>query len=183
MDIAPLMETLRTLRLEGRYINTMAKTTKACMGSLICGNCGAYIGPNLVCPVCGSKYVAFNHEGMEANEVPSLPLEEESKDKKYDSGKPMVGQMKKDFSKALLVVSDISRYGIEKYKKPGSWREVTDALSRYEDALGRHDLMSCYEDYDEESEFLHAAHRAWNALATLELILETKGEKKNECDW
>jgi hypothetical protein len=105
---------------------------------------------------------------IEEEEEETLP------DKKYDQGKPLVGQMKKDFPKALLGVADIARYGVEKYKAPGSWRKVPDALNRYEDALGRHDLMKGYEDYDDESGYLHAAHRAWNALATLEMILEEK---------
>lgn len=93
-------------------------------------------------------------------------------DKKYDTGKPMTGLMKKDFSKALMAVAEITRYGVEKYNQPGSWRLVEDALRRYEDALGRHDLLQNSENYDKESGYLHAAHRAWNALATLELILE-----------
>ena len=94
------------------------------------------------------------------------------KDKKYDSGKPMVGLMKKDFSKALEAVAVVTTYGVEKYKAPGSWRKVTDAMSRYEDALGRHDLLAFEEPYDDESHLLHVAHRAWNALAILEMVLE-----------
>lgn len=105
-----------------------------------------------------------------------------SRDKKYDEGKPYVGLMKKDFAKALLAVATISKYGVDKYKSPGSWRHVEDALRRYEDALGRHDLLMGFEDHDEESRFLHAAHRAWNALATLEMILEEKDLEKHEDD-
>lgn len=99
------------------------------------------------------------------------PPSDVSRDKKYDEGKPMVGQMKRDFPRALLAVADVTRYGIEKYNQPGSWKEVKDAFIRYEDALGRHDLMGNYEDYDGESGRRHLVHRAWNALATLELIL------------
>lgn len=104
-------------------------------------------------------------------------LVEKASDKKYDEGKAMVGLMKKDFSKALAYVSTVTTYGVKKYNAPGSWRLVPDALKRYEDALGRHDLLMCTEDYDDESKLLHAGHRAWNALATLELILKEIDEK------
>lgn len=106
---------------------------------------------------------------------------EKKGDKKWDQGKPMVGLMKRDFAEALLAVSEISKYGVQKYNQPGSWKLVENALDRYEDALGRHDLAMTYEDYDEESGYLHAMHRAWNALATLQIILSSgKPMKRSE---
>jgi len=102
----------------------------------------------------------------------------DSKDKKYDEGKPMVGLMKKDFSRALLAVAEVTTYGVKKYNQPGSWRLVENGLDRYEDALGRHDLNMSSEEYDQESGLLHAAHRAWNALATLELLLTPSSSSK-----
>ena len=123
---------------------------------MICGNCGSELMLGSECIECSNKK-AFS---------------DSPKDKKYDQGKPMVGLMKKDFSKALEAVAVVTTYGVEKYKAPGSWRKVTDAMSRYEDALGRHDLLAFEEPYDEESHLLHVAHRAWNALAVLEMVLE-----------
>lgn len=96
----------------------------------------------------------------------------ETNDKKYDQGKPMVGQMKKDFAKALMVVAWITTYGTKKYNQPGSWRHVENGEARYNDADGRHDLMRFIEPYDQESGFIHEAHDAWNALAILEKKLE-----------
>lgn len=93
-------------------------------------------------------------------------------DKKYDQGKPMVGLMKKDFHLALLAVAEITTYGVKKYNQPGSWKLVENAAERYEDALGRHDLAMAEELNCPESGLTHAAHRAWNALATLQLLLE-----------
>jgi hypothetical protein len=93
-------------------------------------------------------------------------------DKKYDTGKPMVGLMKKDFSLALIAVAEITSYGVKKYNQPGSWRLVENAEARYEDALGRHDLALHTEQCCSESSLSHLAHRAWNALATLQLHLE-----------
>jgi len=95
-----------------------------------------------------------------------------SKDKKYDQGKAMVGLMKKDFSLALLAVAEVTTYGVKKYNQPGSWKLVENAKERYEDALGRHDLEMQKELRCAESGLTHAAHRAWNALATLQLLLE-----------
>ena len=104
-----------------------------------------------------------------------------SLDKKYDEGKPPVGQMKQDFSRALLAVAEVTGYGIKKYNQPGSWRFVSNALSRYEDALGRHDLqVASGEECCGESGLLHAAHRAWNALATLEIIKQMQEENENK---
>jgi len=112
-----------------------------------------------------------------------LSVEEDptgAKDKKYDQGKAMVGLMKSDFSKALELVAGVTTYGVEKYKQPGSWRFVDNALDRYEDALGRHDLaLHSGEEKDPESGLLHAAHRAWNALATLELIITKLNKQKS----
>jgi hypothetical protein len=93
-------------------------------------------------------------------------------DKKYDQGKPMVGLVKEDFPLAIMEVGKVAAYGIQKYNKRGSWKEVENGFNRYKDALGRHDLQSQYEDYDEESGLLHLAHLAWNALALLQFKLE-----------
>jgi len=95
-------------------------------------------------------------------------------DKKYDTGKPMVGLMKLDFHLALIAVAEVTSYGVKKYNQPGSWRTVENAFERYEDALGRHDLASHSELCCTESGLTHLAHRAWNALATLQLMLEER---------
>ena len=99
-------------------------------------------------------------------------------DKKYDQGKLMVGLMKKDFARALLAVAEVTTYGMNKYNQPGSWRLIENALVRYEDALGRHDLLGQLEERCPESGLLHLAHRAWNALAILELALTSQPDKQ-----
>ena len=93
---------------------------------------------------------------------------------KHDSGKsPVFRGVFKYFPKALKAVADISAMGAEKYSW-GGWKEsATFAdMHRFEDALGRH-LLNEHVDglYDPESNLLHAAHAAWNALAKLELLL------------
>lgn len=95
--------------------------------------------------------------------------------KKYDGGKAPLWQGCMDyFPDALLAVALISKYGLEKYEleyADHNWKQVEGALPRYLDADGRHLLK--VNDYDPESQMLHAAHHAWNALAALQLILES----------
>jgi hypothetical protein len=50
--------------------------------------------------------------------------------------------------------------------------DVENGINRYTDAMLRHMLEEFSgHDHDEETELLHAAHTAWNALAILELKL------------
>ncbi len=90
---------------------------------------------------------------------------------KYDQGKPRAALVLGDFSRALLAVSEVGTFGANKYTDHG-WLEVPDGLSRYSDALIRHLLYEAVESHDKESNLLHAAHAAWNALARLELMLK-----------
>lgn len=93
---------------------------------------------------------------------------------KHDSGKsPVFRGVFKYFPKALKAVADISAMGAKKYSW-GGWKDSATFADvyRFEDALGRHLLNEHVEGwYDPESNLLHAAHAAWNALAKLELLL------------
>lgn len=92
---------------------------------------------------------------------------------KYDSGKLLANILFEDFGNALTGVMEISTFGAKKYAR-NSWKTVPDALQRYKDAMVRHQLaMGRGEVYDDESHLLHAAHFAWNALATLELLIKS----------
>jgi hypothetical protein len=97
---------------------------------------------------------------------------------KLDAGKIRVGLFFKDFPRALLEVAKVVTYGANKYT-PSGWVDVPNGDERYEDALGRHLLEGNITKYDEESELLHLAHRAWNALSTLELYLREQEEINN----
>ena len=87
---------------------------------------------------------------------------------KHDQGKPRVGLMVQDFSRALTEVAKVSTFGAEKYS-PSGWVSVENAQERYTDALYRHLLASASEYADPESGLPHLAHAAWNVLAILEL--------------
>jgi hypothetical protein len=92
---------------------------------------------------------------------------------KYDQGKPRAGLMVEGFSDALLAVADVTTFGAIKYA-PRGWLHVPDALDRYTDALYRHLLAySRGEWVDPDSGLPHLAHAAWNALAVLQLELNS----------
>lgn len=99
---------------------------------------------------------------------------------KLDAGKPRVGLVLRGFSRALLEVSKVGTFGANKYSDNG-WKEVPNAKSRYDDATWRHLLQEELDSVDEESGLLHAAHAAWDALATLEKILIER-ENKSEAN-
>lgn len=100
---------------------------------------------------------------------------------KYDGGKAPVYQgLFKYFPRALKAVANVSGYGFTKYKSWGGWVNVPDGENRYGDAVGRHTLDEQVDGlYDAESDLLHAAQRAWNALAVLELMLRRGVPEKN----
>lgn len=91
---------------------------------------------------------------------------------KLDAGKPDVGLLFESFPQALLEVAKVADYGAMKYSR-GGWRSVPNGQQRYKAAMGRHILANEIETTD-ESGLLHAAQTAWNALATLELFLESE---------
>jgi hypothetical protein len=106
---------------------------------------------------------------------------------KYDSGKPQT-RILKDFGLALLEVSKVGTFGINEYGYK-NWLEVEEALTRFDDAKGRHYLNQGLEDLDNQTGLLHMAHECWNNLAVLELTLreqrgltyertQSKGNKK-----
>ena len=96
---------------------------------------------------------------------------------KRDNGKPRHGLVLGAFSNALTEVAKVGTFGANKYSDNG-WLSVPNGLARYTDAMLRHHFAEAGgEELDEESGLRHAAHRAWNALAVLELALREKGAK------
>lgn len=90
---------------------------------------------------------------------------------KLDALKPRPALVLGGFSRALMAVTHVGTYGANKYT-PNGWRSVCDGVERYTEAMQRHWLEEAQGiESDPESNFLHAAHTAWNALARLELML------------
>jgi hypothetical protein len=90
---------------------------------------------------------------------------------KHDEGKPLVLKgFLRQFPLAIEAVARVSEFGAEKYTW-GGWETVPEGVERYGEALARHLLQ---EGYDAESNMVHAAHAAWNAMARLELMMRQR---------
>jgi len=117
---------------------------------------------------------------------------ERNEGKKYDAGKlPVYQGLMCYFPRALEAVAEVSAYGLAKYQlkyEDKNWARVHGAFGRYSDACARHLAAGVYEAIDHESQLRHDAMVAWNALARLEIMLQTgvsdtnpdKGEPTNE---
>lgn len=92
-------------------------------------------------------------------------------DKKYDQGKSRVGLIP---AASLIEVGHVMAYGCVKYAED-SWQTVPEGKKRYLDALLRHTLaIMDGELRDPETNRLHAAHAACNALFLTWLHLKEK---------
>lgn len=99
---------------------------------------------------------------------------------KADAGKAMPDLLEGGFPVALRLVQATLEYGAKKYEAH-SWREVPDALARYNRAGRRHrqerDLdaspkdgfFAVLESFDAESGLPHIAHEIFNLLCMIEL--------------
>ena len=95
---------------------------------------------------------------------------------KLDAGKTRLGLVLLGFSHALEEVGKVGTYGAKKYTDNG-WLQVPDGFNRYTDAMLRHILKEAGNELtDPDTELLHAAHAAWNALARLELIIRASAK-------
>lgn len=92
---------------------------------------------------------------------------------KADAGKVMASLLFTDFGLALNEVARVGTFGAKKYTKHG-WRSVNNGIERYTDAMVRHLISEQKENLDKDSQLMHAAHLAWNALARLQLLLSGK---------
>ena len=94
---------------------------------------------------------------------------------KHDKGKLRLSEMLIDFAPALEELCKVWEFGANKYGK-SNWQQVENAKDRYTNALLRHLFAEKNDLYDSESEILHAAHIAFNALARLWFISQEPKE-------
>lgn len=93
---------------------------------------------------------------------------------KYDEGKPNLSLVFGGFSKALVDVGQIGTFGARKYT-PNGWKEVDRLCERYMSAMLRHTMAVLDSTpFDNETGRHHLAHVAWNALAILQHLFDTK---------
>lgn len=88
---------------------------------------------------------------------------------KFDEKKARLGEMFLDFCIPLEYVARVWEFGAHKYGK-SNWKYVENARNRYTNALLRHLAAETEDELDNETNLLHAAHVAWNALARLFFI-------------
>ena len=98
---------------------------------------------------------------------------------KVDAGKVRMSLVMHGFAGALLEVGKVGTFGANKYTDNG-WQTVPNGQQRYTDAMYRHLLQEEESPVDDDSGLLHAAHAAWNALARLELLLQTLAAMREE---
>lgn len=91
---------------------------------------------------------------------------------KDDGFKPRMDLVLGGFANALWEVVKVGTYGANKYSDNG-WKLVPNGIERYGNAMLRHYFKYKKGEFiDKESDKLHLAHMAWNALAILELTLK-----------
>lgn len=104
-----------------------------------------------------------------------LGIDQHTSGAKLDAGKYEYDMVMYSFPDALAHVDRIGKFGARKYTK-GGFLEVPNGQARYFNAEMRHSMKRLRgEDIDPDSNELHLAHKAWNALAELQLFLEGKG--------
>ena len=97
---------------------------------------------------------------------------------KHDKNKLRLAEMIIDFKEPLQELCKVWEFGAGKYGK-SNWKEVANAKDRYTNALLRHLVAEEDKLTDDETELLHAAHIAFNALARMYFILKNKEKKEH----
>lgn len=150
------------------------------------GNCGAILYSEWVMPphmdwrdslTCRTDLSTPVHHllpGGQKAEVDPNGIDAHQLGAKLDAGKNRVGLVVGGFAQALTEVAKVGTYGAHKYTEDG-WKSVLNGQARYTDALFRHLFAELNgEECDSDTHIYHAAHAAWNALARLHFLLESK---------
>jgi len=96
--------------------------------------------------------------------------EEENQPVKHDTDKPRMSYVMNGFADALLMVGMVGTKGAEVHGD-NTWQNIENPIERYNSALWRHKLQGG--TIDPQFDLLHDAHAAWNALAVLQLRLNS----------
>lgn len=113
-----------------------------------------------------------------SDEVDPFGADQHTPGAKLDAGKNRLGLVLLGFSRSLQEVGRVGTYGAQKYT-PDGWVSVPDGGQRYTDAMLRHLMREgAGEQCDPDTQILHAAHVAWNALARLDLALRAAEPEK-----
>lgn len=101
-------------------------------------------------------------------------LDQHAPGAKVDYGKVRMHLITGGMARAITEVAKVGTFGASKYTD-GGWVFVPDGFRRYEDAQQRHAASRHMgETHDKDSNLLHLAHEAWNALAKLDLYIRNE---------
>lgn len=135
-----------------------------------CSNCGLNFNSCHLTRYRNTDYctICLDNMTQTQSELDPNGLGQHDSGAKMDACKPDLTYLCQ-FPRALRAVCLVSMYGANKYTERG-WENVPDGTRRYFAAEMRHALP--IQGYlDEESGLMHDAHKAWNALAMLEMQL------------
>jgi len=141
------------------------------MSHLLCKNCkhNRATHEKSPCDICDNPY--SQHQPITPTETDPTGKSAHQSGAKLDQGKNRLGLVINGFSRALQEVGKVGTFGAEKYTDNG-WKDVNNGKARYTDAMYRHLLAEANgEAIDPETNQLHAAQSAWNALARLDFVL------------
>ena len=114
-------------------------------------------------------------EALDEEEADPSGLSASTPGAKLDAGKIDIAMILALFPRALFGIGSVGVFGAEKYSL-GGFLEVKDGVHRYTAAGVRHMLKNFIsEDLDDDSLMEHKCHKAWNAMAELELFMRDKG--------
>lgn len=118
----------------------------------------------------------MNYGGIVDRECDPSGIDPHQPGAKLDAGKNRLGLVLMDFAPALIEIGKVGTFGANKYT-PHGWKSVADGEQRYTDAMFRHLMAEGRgEDIDPDSQLLHAAQTAWNALARLTFMVERRAK-------
>lgn len=153
---------------------TEVKESPVCEGCAFVTSVACYDYPCSRGDRADDKYISF----IPLNTDAPAPSEKSTNyfEMKNDNGKPRMDLLPFD---AIKGVSDVLTFGANKYT-PNGWKDVPDAIPRYEAALLRHfAAIKTGEQNDPESGLPHIYHLACNALFLASLMTaEKRGEGK-----
>ena len=152
------------------HTHMYGKVTKGDILTYDCVKCGETLQINAEIKYAPEGILRSNEEVETIKKDREKQVQEGTK---YDTGKPRIGEMIKDFGIPLLEVCKVWEFGTVKYSK-SNWKKVDEGEDRYTNAMIRHFLAEDEEGIDAETEIAHYAHLAWNALSRIKFIMENK---------
>ena len=106
---------------------------------------------------------SYKHdEGKQKFLIPHEVISDMYRTEPFSGWTMAIRMMQPKVGDAILAIEQVLQYGLKKYGKQNSWKDVQNAEERYKDAYMRH--MSAEEYSDKESGLPHYFHSMCNAM-------------------